>query len=574
MEKRAILAIVLSLLVVVVWSILFAPPPPSVETPPVEQEAQEVRQSPLEASDRLTRQTSPTEVHEPRLRPGSTEMTLVTVDTGVAQLVISSQGGGIKTVRLLDYPTSLDEGSPPTEITPVPDATTIPLTVELQLDSRTVSLASVNFVPSATTLTLSEAEPEGRIILSGQIDAGGVVERAYHFRYGSYVFEISTRVNGFPLSAHSAMHLSWGPGLRQEHEQATRRRQTGTRQRSYISSKIFHEAPEEVGGRLEKQGEVTWAALADTYFTAVLIPQQPVANAVVVRRLAVGPSHQGSEDKPQSALEIALQTPLGESQTAQTVRVYVGPKQRQLLKAAEPTLGKKLIDLGWVDALGLATGMMQLLRFIYSLVQNYGVAIIVVTFLTKIVFWPLTQKSYKSMQAMQKLQPKMKELQAVYKDDKQALNRATMQLYRDNKVNPMGGCLPMLLQIPFFFAFYNALLYSIELRHAPFICWQTELFWIGRGICDLSVHDPSYITPVLMGVSMLVQQRMTPTTGDPTQAKMMQFMPLIFLFFFLKAPAGLVVYWLVNNLLSIAQQLLINRTRHQETAQAEATSKG
>ena len=162
----------------------------------------------------------------------------------------------------------------------------------------------------------------------------------------------------------------------------------------------------------------------------------------------------------------------------------------------------------------------------------------------------------------------------VYKDDRQALNRAMMQLYREQKVNPMGGCLPMALQIPFFFAFYNALLYSIELRHAPFICWEQPLFFGFRGICDLSVYDPSYVTPILMGITMFIQQKMTPAVGDPAQAKVMQFMPLMFLFFFLWAPAGLVIYWLVNNVLSIAQQSMINRTRPMEAADAEASSNG
>jgi YidC/Oxa1 family membrane protein insertase len=218
--------------------------------------------------------------------------------------------------------------------------------------------------------------------------------------------------------------------------------------------------------------------------------------------------------------------------------------------------------------------MLQFLRLLDGLVHNYGMTIILATILIKIAFWPLTQTSYKSMKAMQKLQPRMKDLQVVYKDDRQALNRAMMQLYREHKVNPMGGCLPMVLQIPVFFAFYNALLYAIELRHAPFICWGTELWWIGRGICDLSVHDPSYVTPVLMGVTMFLQQKMTPITGDPTQAKVMQFMPLIFLMFFLNAPAGLVLYWLVNNVLSIAQQYLVNRGSEPAVAKTEVASKG
>jgi YidC/Oxa1 family membrane protein insertase len=269
----------------------------------------------------------------------------------------------------------------------------------------------------------------------------------------------------------------------------------------------------------------------------------------------------------EDALEIGLRTPLGRDQQTQTVRVYVGPKQQQILKAVQPSLDR-LIDLGFFSP--LARPMMQLLQLINAVVHNYGITIILVTILIKIVFWPLTQKSYKSMQAMQKLQPRMKELQVLYKDDRQALNHAMMQLYRDHKVNPMGGCLPMLIQIPFFFAFYNALLYSIEMRHAPFICWENKLFWVGRGICDLSVYDPSYVTPILMGVTMFLQQKMTPTVGDPTQAKVMQFMPLIFLFFFLNAPAGLVIYWLMNNILSIAQQFMVNRSRQLQAAEVKA----
>lgn len=558
MEKRAILAIVLSLLVVVVWSIFFAPSPP-VNVPPVEQEAREVPQETPQTWDRPAQTAPPQKVDEPHPRPSSAPATLVTVETGVAQLVLTDQGAGVKAVRLYEYPASLDKGAPPTEIMPVPGAATVPLTAELRLGSHPISLGNVDFVPSETALALSEGRPEGRIVFRGQMADGMIIERVYHFRYGSYVFEVGTQIRGVPLPPHSTLSLSWGPGLRQQHEQTSRRRQTGTVPRSYVGGKIFDKAPKEVGEMMEAQGDVTWAALSDTYFAAVLIPQEPAADAVVVRRM--------QED----ALGIDIRTPLGDGQATQTVRVFVGPKQQQLLEATESTLGK-LIDLGFFSP--LAKPMMQLLRLIYSVIRNYGVTIILVTILIKIVFWPLTQKSYKSMQAMQKLQPRMKELQAVYKDDKQALNRAMMQLYREQKVNPMGGCLPMLLQIPFFFAFYNALLYSIELRHAPFVCWETELFWVGRGICDLSVHDPSYITPILMGASMFWQQKMTPTAGDPTQAKMMQFMPLIFLFFFLKAPAGLVIYWFTNNLLGIAQQLLVNRRRHQEEAQAKAASKG
>ena len=478
------------------------------------------------------------------------------VDTGVAQLALSSLGAGVKAVQLHEYRTTLDKDAPPVKIAPVLGLPGIPLTAELRLGQRVISLGDLVFSPSATELTLSEQQSEGVVTFRGQMSTGMVVQRTFRFRHNHYDFEVSTQLEGVSPAAETSMVLLWGPGLLQQGgESSSRQGETKTESRSYVRGKIFHAAPEKVGEVRTEEGEVAWIALADTYFTAALIPQTPAANAAIVRRL--------QED----ALEIGLRTPLGREQQTQTVRVYVGPKKQHILKAVQPSLDR-LIDLGFFSP--LARPMMQLLQLINAIVHNYGITIILVTILIKIVFWPLTQKSYKSMQAMQKLQPRMKELQVVYKDDQQALNRAMMQLYRDHKVNPMGGCLPMLIQIPFFFAFYNALLYSIEMRHAPFICWENKLFWVGRGICDLSVYDPSYVTPVLMGVTMFLQQKMTPTVGDPTQAKVMQFMPLIFLFFFLNAPAGLVIYWLMNNILSIAQQLVVNRSRQLQAAEVKA----
>ncbi|MCA9773862.1 MAG: membrane protein insertase YidC, partial [Myxococcales bacterium] len=186
----------------------------------------------------------------------------------------------------------------------------------------------------------------------------------------------------------------------------------------------------------------------------------------------------------------------------------------------------------------------------------WGLAIILLTIVVKGLFYPLTHKSYTSMKAMQKLQPEMKRLKERLKDNKEELNRELMELYRRHKVNPFAGCFPIVLQIPVFFGLYRALLNSIELRHAPFGLW----------IHDLSMKDPYYITPVIMGVTMFLQQKMTPSTMDPAQARIMQFMPLLFTFMFLQFPSGLVIYWLVSNVLSIVQQYLINRKT--ETAAA------
>ena len=190
-------------------------------------------------------------------------------------------------------------------------------------------------------------------------------------------------------------------------------------------------------------------------------------------------------------------------------------------------------------------------------VGNYGVAIIILTIIIKALFWPLSQKSYKSMEQMKKLQPMMTKIREKYADDREKMNAEIMQLYKTYKVNPAGGCVPMLLQIPVFFALYQALLGAIELRHAAFIPHLpfTDMVWLA----DLSAKDPYYITPLIMGATMFLQQRLSPPMGDPMQAKIMMFMPVVFTFLFLNFPSGLVLYWLVNNVLSIAQQWLMVR---------------
>ena len=225
---------------------------------------------------------------------------------------------------------------------------------------------------------------------------------------------------------------------------------------------------------------------------------------------------------------------------------YFGPKQAEFLSAGNNGF-ESAIHYGFFHP--LAKPLIVVLNFFYHFIGNYGFSIVLLTVCIKIIFWPLTQKSYKSMKGMQKLQPEMKKMREKYGSDKQKLNQEMMAFYKENKVNPLGGCLPMLIQIPVFFALYRVLLGSIELRHAPFILWIT----------DLSAKDPYYVTPLIMGVTMFIQQKMTPTNMDPTQAKIMLMMPVVFTFMFLNFPSGLVIYWLTNNLLTILQQYLIRR---------------
>jgi YidC/Oxa1 family membrane protein insertase len=235
-----------------------------------------------------------------------------------------------------------------------------------------------------------------------------------------------------------------------------------------------------------------------------------------------------------------------QTQHIQTYSMYLGPKDLDLLKSFGSDLDRAL-DFGWFDI--IAKPVQYAMKFFYQYTGNYGIAIILLTIIIKILFWYPTHISYKSMKEMKKVQPEMAKLREKFKDDKEKLNKETMELYRRYKVNPMSGCLPIAIQIPIFFALYKVLLYSIEIRHAPFYWW----------IHDLSAMDPYYISPILMGGSMFIQQWMTPTTGDPTQAKIMLIMPVVFTFMFLSFPTGLVIYWLFNNLLSIGQQVYINK---------------
>jgi YidC/Oxa1 family membrane protein insertase len=235
-----------------------------------------------------------------------------------------------------------------------------------------------------------------------------------------------------------------------------------------------------------------------------------------------------------------------DSKVVQEFKIYIGPKKYTLLKETGYKLTKS-IDYGFFSF--LAIPMLNLMNYFYKYIGNYGVAIILLTLVVKLVTFPLTQKSMVSMKRMQKLQPKMTELREKYAKDKEKMNQAVMELYKKEKVNPFGGCLPIVIQIPVFFALYRTLLLSIELKGSPFLGYIT----------DLSLKDPYYVTPILMGVTMFLQQRLTPQTGDPMQQKLFMFMPLIFTFLFMNFPAGLVIYWLTNNILSIAQQYIINK---------------
>ena len=246
--------------------------------------------------------------------------------------------------------------------------------------------------------------------------------------------------------------------------------------------------------------------------------------------------------------------------------MYIGPKEFDRFRA----LGygtKKLINFGFFGA--IAEALLIAMKWVHQYIPNWGVAIIIITFLVKVIFFPLTYSSTKSMAKMQELQPKIKALRSKYKKAKQDINQRRqmneemMKLYKEHGINPAGGCLPLLIQLPVFWGIFRMLVVAVEFRHAPFALWIT----------DLSVKDPYYITPVLMGVTQFISQKMTPTSADPSQAKMMLIMPFVMTIFFINFQSGLVLYWLASNVLQIGQQAIMNKMMHRAKDNAKDKAK-
>ena len=289
-----------------------------------------------------------------------------------------------------------------------------------------------------------------------------------------------------------------------------------------------------------------WVAVQQQYFLTAWVPNKQQMNHYY-SHTAFETNEAGDDSNVYTVGLITPQTTVAPGQTATLgAQYYAGPEIAKVLKTIAPGLDLT-IDYGWLWPLSEA--IFWVMQWIHSWIGNWGWSIVLVTLLIKAVFYKFSESSYKSMGKMRELTPKMQVLKERYKEDKQKLSQATMELYKKEKVNPAGGCLPMLIQIPFFIALYYVLIESVQLRQAPFIFW----------IHDLSVKDPYYVLPILMGITMFVQQKMTPTPMDSTQAKAMMILPVVFTLMFLNFPAGLTLYWLTNNVLTIAQQWIVMR---------------
>jgi len=478
----------------------------------------------------------------------------IQVKTDVFNIEIDSTGGDIHVLALPAYPKIYDE--PDVPITLMNNR--LPHVFILQsglLGSETGLVPNHQSVYQFSQAAYAMAEDADSldVPLTWTNNAGIVVTKTYHFKRGSYRIDVSYTLDNQSLAAWQGR--VYGQLQRNEFndvkESSFIYTYTGGAIRSQETYQKLDFGDIEDGGSnayLGADGEVYrspqaswsqgWLAMMQHYFVAAVVPPAEQESAYYSKSLPAGRyvlGHYG----PSTKVAVGAQQQFD-------FQFYAGPKIQEDMIAVAPGL-ELTVDFGWLWF--VANPLFLLLKYLHSLFGNWGWSIIVLTILIKLAFYKLSAASYKSMANMRRIHPRLLTLKERYTDDRQGLNQAMMDLYRKEKINPLGGCLPILIQIPVFIALYWVLLESVELRQAPFMLW----------IQDMSSADPYFILPLLMGVTMMIQQRLNPTPLDPIQQKVMTVLPIMFTVFFAFFPAGLVLYWVVNNTLSIAQQWVITK---------------
>ncbi len=517
MDKRVLIAVILSV------GILFFYPYVIQMIFPPQQRPQAVHKDEAAPSPA---NGGPAQTQVASAAPAPVKEDLTTVETPLFKARFTSLGGGVKSFELKQYRSTLKTDSPVEDI-----ANTVARSNSFKTDiiSNGVS-ESVTFQPSSNGLLLGDNDT-GELTYTGTTETGLRVEKKYFFTAGSYFIRTELKIDNassHPFAGRADITLVSNLA--------------GNDADGYHTGPIIN-TKEKLIRQTEKEAQKSgtdrprWIGLEGKYFLSAIIPTTDTPVSWV-----------GSVPAADSST-VSVQVPLSlapGAQAAYSYNTFLGPKEYDLLVKQKIGL-EEAIEFGWFGF--MAKPFLVVLNFFQRYLGNYGIAIILMTVIIKIIFYPLTKHSLNSMKEMSKMQPQLAALKEKYKDNKERLNKEMMELYKRYKINPVGGCLPMVLQIPVFIALYEVLYVAIELRHAPLFLW----------IHDLSAKDPYYITPVIMGATMFIQQKMTPSTIDPNQAKIMLIMPVIFTFMFLNFPAGLVLYWLVNNVLSIAQQYYIQR---------------
>jgi YidC/Oxa1 family membrane protein insertase len=552
MEKRVLLAIILSFLVLVLYQIIFIKKKPVPEIPAESIEEIEKKTEPQP----YPLEPAPTSRVVPEKKQADEETTVqpiaaqnekqILVDTSLYQAVWSNRGGVLQSWKLKKH---TDEDQEDLELVSrlASEIRLYPFTLRTDDPAFDSQINKALYQTSSLNLQL-EGGRSGELSLQFADAQGNRVEKILTFQDGKYDFDV--QVDVWKRGQKIEPSLIWGPGFGNPSPAELKKRWGGGGSNIFIYPPRKDSRLSEQRYQLARKWQdlvsqnknifffVQWAAYENNYFAALFLTPSQQASATFLR--------EGPEENPYFLLAISL---------PQTV--FIGPKEFDTLVEFGHD-AKKLIRFGMFGF--ISEILLKTSKFFYAVAPNWGLAIILITFIIKVLFFPLTYSSMRSMAKMQELQPKIKAIRARYKKAKtdiaqrRKMNEEIMKMYREQGVNPAGGCLPMLIQIPVFWGFFRLLMVAIEFRHSPFIFW----------IKDLSAKDPFYVTPILMGITQYISQKMTPTSADPAQARMMLLMPVVFTFLFISFPSGLVLYWLTNNILQIGQQYIMNRLRQKQ----------
>jgi YidC/Oxa1 family membrane protein insertase len=546
MEKRVVIFLVLSLAVILGYDLLLKqlgllPQSTTVQEPPSQESGTTSGKAEPSATEHKIDKTPAGSPQSAAPAPASTlpgspvanllpEPT-ATVETDVIRVGLSARGGVISSWELKRFHTGGPEQKP-VQLVHQGAKFKGPLSITTSNAAAEKLLNEGLYAIEADFATLDSTHPVGHVTLRLVDAASGLdLQKRLTFHHGSYLVDVALTIGGLTDSYEVVLGtnfgiVEWGDGFIGLIGSA-----------SLVDGKVEKETPDI---ELERKGSVQWVALQDKYFLSVLMPQ--------------GGTSALAKKEGEKLVSSSVRMPASRTGASGQLQLYAGPKEYDTLRSLNVGL-EDTIDFGWFIfgswsvVKAVAKPIFYVLRFINDYTHNYGVTIILLTMGIKMLFVPLQYKSYKSMKQMQVVQPMVLALQEKYKDDRDKLNKELIKLYRDYRVNPVGGCLPMVLQMPVFVALFNILYMTIDLRQAPFVGWIT----------DLSVQDPYYVLPIIMGATMVIQQKITPTTMDPTQAKIMLILPVFMTFLFINFPAGLVLYWLTNNVLTIGQQVLTDR---------------
>ena len=586
MDKNTLLAVVLSGAIMVGWYALFPPPepPPREAFNTVDQTLTEQNSASSRTDSAGTGYTDSTlSSAAPLSSIAEVDSSLpskeVSIETANYRLVLDTRGGIAKSLQLKHFkhtkprltlstwfpfltsfigPDYRDEVTEDNRVQMFGNhlAEVPAFSQEFKNDAKTSALfRNAVFAASADEIVLDETEGKVTLTLTSPILNGLQMIKFFEVTPDSYIINYRVQLINRADEAQAVEVLYFFGEQRLSDSNGGMRQVAHEGPVFYFDESLQTETTDDIEGELPVT-QMKWLGVEDQYFISAVVPMTTVRNGFFRAGAYLSDSQPNVQGERLLSPYFGVALPPTNLQPNLLVesdfRMYYGPKEdEELLK-----FGHNLLVSHDMTLEILAGPLLDLLRLIYGYVGNYGVAIIILTIIVRLVLFPLTFKGMKSMKRMQQLSPRMKKLQAKYKNNKEKLNKEMMELYRKNRVNPLGGCLPMVLQIPVFFALYSSLSSAVELRHAPFMFW----------ISDLSQPDGLGITPLLMGASMYFQQKLTPQTAmmDSTQAKVMQMLPFIFTIFTFTFPSGLTLYWVTSNVLSIAQQQIINRIKTPE----------